>query len=154
MMISIKDFRLNFEDSQFVGRDLSRPESVIAEKDGTLWVSDTPGLVTRIDPDGTQRLMGDVGHEPNGLAMDREGNLYEANIGDGRVYKIFRYGSHEVFLDSINGRQLGSPNFVFIDSQDRMWISVSIQDLDYWMPKRNIYIQLRLLSAGSFDFLY
>ena len=130
-MNSIKNFTLKLDELQFVGRDLNRPESVIAEKDGTLWVSDTRGIATRINPDGTQKLLGDVGHEPNGLAMDTEGNLYSANIGDGNVYKMYRDGSYEVFLDQIDGKPLGAPNFVFIDSKDRMWISISTAELDY-----------------------
>jgi sugar lactone lactonase YvrE len=132
-MSSIKDFRLDLSDLKFVGENLSRPESVIAEKDGTLWASDNRGGVTRIDADGTQTRLGDIGGDPNGLAMDTEGNLYIANIGDGKVYKMYRDGSHEVILDEITGHPLGAANFVFIDSQDRLWISVSTRELP-WFP--------------------
>ena len=130
-METINDFTLSLDELQFVGKDLSRPESVIAQKDGTLWISDTRGIATRMDPDGTQTVLGDVKHEPNGLAMDTEGNLYNANIGDGKVYKMHRNGSYEVFLDNIDGKALGAPNFVFIDSKDRFWISISTGELDY-----------------------
>jgi sugar lactone lactonase YvrE len=124
----IKDFSLQLSDLQFVGQDLNRPESVIAEKDGTLWISDARGLVTRMDPDGRQTVFGDVGQRPNGLAMDTEGNLYNANIGDGKVYKVYRDGSYEVILDQIDGKPLGAANFVFIDNKDRLWISISTRE--------------------------
>jgi sugar lactone lactonase YvrE len=84
--------------------------------------------MTRRDPDGTQETLGNVGHEPNGLAMDSKGNLYNANIGDGKIYKMQKDGSHEVILEEIDGQPLGAVNFVFVDSQDRLWISVSTRE--------------------------
>lgn len=144
--MSIKDFTLDLAELQFVGRDLHRPESVLAEKDGTLWMSDTRGLVTRMDPDGAQTVLGDVGHEPNGLAMDTDGALYNANIGDGNVYKLYRDGSYEVLLDQVDGRPLGAPNFVFIDRKDRLWISISTRESIWFMaaasPRPDGYIVL------------
>lgn len=124
-MSSVKDFTLDLSELKFVFGDLSRPESIIAEKDGTLWASDTRGAATRIDPDGTQTVVGTMGHEPNGLAMDGESNLYIANIGDGNIYKMQRDGTHEVILSEIGGQPLGSANFVFVDSRDRLWIAIS-----------------------------
>ena len=144
--MSIKDFTLQLDELQFIGQDLSRPESIIAEKDGTLWISDARGIVTRLDPDGTQTLLGDIGHEPNGLAMDTEGNLYNANVGDGKFYKVYRDGSYEVLLEQIEGKPLGSPNFVFIDSLDRLWLSVSTREPNWFTaaasPRPDGYIIL------------
>ena len=131
--MSIKDFTLQLDQLQFVGQDLNRPESVISEKDGSVWVSDARGVATRIDPDGTQTLLGDIGHEPNGLAMDREGNLYNANVGDGKFYKVFQDGSHEILIDQIEGKPLGCPNYVFVDSRDRLWLSVSTRESNWFL---------------------
>jgi len=130
-MASIKDFTLNLSELSFFGNNLSRPESVLAEPDGTLWVSDKRGLVTRMQPDGTQTLVGDVGHEPNGLAMDRSGNIYIANIGDGNIYKLYPDGNYEVILREMDGKPLGAANFVFIDSRDRLWISISTRSMSW-----------------------
>lgn len=132
--MSLKDFRVDPSTLTFVGRDLARPESVLAEPDGTLWCSDARGSVTRIAPDGTQTLLGSQGHEPNGLAMSADlQTLYIANFGDGRVYQMDREGNERVFLDSIEGRSpLGAANFVFIDSRDRFWISVSTLEIPWW----------------------
>ena len=136
-MTSIKDFTLNLSDLQFYGKDLSRPESIIAEKDGTLWASDNRGAVTRITPDGTQTLLGAMGGEPNGLAMDAEGNLVIANIGDGKVYKVTRSGEESVLLDQLAGQPLGSVNFPFIDSKDRLWISVLTKEIPWFIAAAN-----------------
>ena len=45
-----------------VGRDLQRPECILAERDGTLWSADARGGVMRILPDGTQQLIAQTGH--------------------------------------------------------------------------------------------
>lgn len=144
--MNIKDFKLTLSELQTVGQNLERPESIIAERDGTLWISDARGIVTRMDRDGSQTLLGNVGHQPNGLAMDTQGNLYNANIGDGKVYKLYPDGSCEVILDSIDGMPLGAPNFVFIDSQDRLWISFSTRQSNWFNaitpPQADGYIVL------------
>ena len=65
--------------------------------------------------------------------MDSKGNIYNANIGDGKIYKVQKDGSYEVILDSLNGEPLGAVNYVFVDSQDRLWISVSTREPIWFM---------------------
>ncbi|MCP4360917.1 MAG: SMP-30/gluconolactonase/LRE family protein [Chloroflexi bacterium] len=145
-MSSVKDFTLELSQLQFVHSGLARPESVLAEKDGTLWTSDNRGSVTRIDPDGAMQTVGSIGGETNGLAMDKDGNITIAHIGNGNIYKMDKDGNHEIILSEINGRPLGSANYVFIDSQDRLWISVSSRDIPWFLavahPRPDGYIIL------------
>ena len=83
----ILDFGIDTRAIRFVGEGLQRPECILAEPDGTLWVADARGGVARLDGDGqeiiTQRRSGhfqDAGDEatrylrgtlPNGLAFAR-----------------------------------------------------------------------------------
>ena len=124
-MADVTNFRLSAADFGVYGSDLSRPECVLAEADGTVWVSDDRGAVTRIAPDGKQTLIGSMRAAPNGLAMDRAGTIFIANIDDSKVYCLHRDGREEVILDSFEGRSLGSVNFTFIDARGRLWITVS-----------------------------
>lgn len=124
-MASIDDFRVPLSELRYTGIDLSRPECIVAQPDGTLWVSDNRAAVTRIAPDGTQTRIGAIGGAPNGIAMDLSGRLYIANIDDGKVYRLDRDGNHEVLLERFEGAPLGSVNFVMYDAQDRLWITVS-----------------------------
>ena len=86
-----------------VGRDLQRPECILAERDGTLWSADARGGVMRIAPDGSQRFIGQrasqrfgaltadsggameakytQGTLPNGLAFAANGDILIANFG-------------------------------------------------------------------------
>src|SRR5690242_19591054 len=105
---SIRDFRLSLDDLQFTGHDLVRPECVLALRDGTLLTSDGRGGVTRIAPDGTQMRLGEVGGEPNGLALAPDGSIYIANIALGVVHRLFPDGHVETFLGELNGTPLRS----------------------------------------------
>src|SRR4030095_2229672 len=94
----IGSFTLNIDELGRTGQDLHRPESVVAEPDGTLWASDARGGVMRIDPDGGQVLLAGWGGEPNGLAIDPDGNLVTANIGLGMVQRMTRDGQATTVL--------------------------------------------------------
>ncbi len=144
--MSVKDFTLDLSQLEFVHSGLSRPESVIAEPDGTLWTSDNRGGLTRISPDGSMETIGHIGGDTNGIAMDRDGNFYIAHIEHGKLYKMDRRGNHTVVLDTIDGEPLGAVNFVCIDSQDRLWVSVSTRSIPWFIaaaaPRPDGYIIL------------
>lgn len=108
-----------------MGHNLSRPECVLTTPDGTLWISDTRASVMRIGPDGHQRLLGPATGTPNGLAMDRRGTIYVADIGSSTVYRLFPDGRHQLVLDRFEGKPLGAVNFVYIDERDQLWVTVS-----------------------------
>jgi sugar lactone lactonase YvrE len=118
-------FKLKAGDFRRVGRELSRPECIVAEGDGTLWVSDNRGALTRIDPDGRESLVGSMRGSPNGFAMEADGSFLVANIEQGCFYRQQRDGRHEVVLDTWEGAPLGSANFAYRDPQGRMWATVS-----------------------------
>jgi gluconolactonase len=59
--VPIKEFRLDISELTYTGHDLVHPESIVAQPNGTLWVSDGRGGVTRIDPNGQQQFPGDLG---------------------------------------------------------------------------------------------
>lgn len=126
-------FIVNHSMISFVGNDLQRPESVLAERNGSLWCSDLRGGATHIAPDGTQTLVlpkdtdpkERADSAPNGLALTPQGDLIIADIGLGQIEILGRSGEHRVILDNIEGRSLGCANFVLRDSRDRLWVSVS-----------------------------
>jgi len=124
--MSLGNFKLTTAEIGWRGEGLARPECVLAERDGTLWASDSRGGVTRIDPDGRQTTIGTIAGLPNGLALEKGGSLLIANIEDGKLYRLHRDGRHEIVLDSFDGKPLGSTNFVYREpGAERIWITVS-----------------------------
>jgi sugar lactone lactonase YvrE len=113
-----------------VGADLHRPECVVADGADDVFVPDWRGGVTRIASNGAQEtwLAQPPGIElrPNGIAVMPDGSFLLANLGDaGGVWRLHRNGSLEPFLTMIDGAPLPPANFVFVDGQHRVWISVS-----------------------------
>ena len=138
----LKGFTVDPAAIRTVGRDLQRPECILAERDGTLWSADARGGVMRIGPDGTQTLVAQTpdphfdlsasaansllsGTLPNGLAFASNGDILISNFGTDRLERMTRTGETSVLLNSLGGAPLGKVNFVLRDSKDRIWVTVS-----------------------------
>jgi gluconolactonase len=131
----LKGWRVDPASIRTIGHDLSRPECILAERDGSLWTADSRGGVVHIRPDGSRRLIG--GHSetqaanlyegtlPNGLAFARNGDILIANFGTDALELMTRDGECRTLYDSIDGVPLGKVNFVLRDRQDRLWITIS-----------------------------
>lgn len=140
-MNPIDGFEVDPATLGFTGTGLERPECILAERNGTLWVADGRGGVTRIDPDGGQalilqgapntasgfhdRLVAAEGSLPNGLCFDADGSILVANWGTERLERMTRDGRTEVLLDRIDGQPLGKANFVARDRAGRLWLTVT-----------------------------
>lgn len=108
------------------GTGLSRPENVLAFRDGTVFASGNRGSLTRVAPDGAQWEIGaTTGGEPTTMALDGEDALLVNDTGDGNVHRLHLDGRSELVLDSVEGRELGSANHVLKDSLGRVWIAVA-----------------------------
>ena len=132
----ILDFGIDKSTLHYIGLDLQRPECILAERNGTLWVADARGGVVRLEPDGRQEIVTQkqsghfqrAGSEatrylegtlPNGLAFDRNGDFLISNFGTDCLELMSRDGTSKVIASSIDGQPMGKVNFVLRDSKDR-----------------------------------
>ena len=135
-------FEIDTAKLSYIGEGLQRPECILAEPDGSLWVADARGGVVHIKPGGTQEIItqkhvsgidvtsSDVtrffeGTLPNGLAFARNGDILISNFGTDCLERMKRTGETEVLFDTIDGREIGKVNFVLRDSKDRLWITIT-----------------------------
>lgn len=145
----LRDFHLDHDMIKTIGRDLQRPECILAERDGSLWSADARGGVVHIMPDGSQKIITqkhEAGFEhsddrvdrffhgtlPNGLAFARNGDILISNFGTDCLEVMKRTGETKVLMDKVDGRKIGKVNFVLRDSKDRIWITVTTQ-LTNWL---------------------
>jgi gluconolactonase len=126
-----------------IGEGLLRPEGVMAADDGTLYTTDARGRCSRIDRKGKTAFWGDLGGLPNGVCLDRGGNCIVANIGNGQLQSLAPDGEHKVLMTEAEGKRMYTPNFPFIDSQRRLWVSNSTDHEDL-----NVALQ-RYIPDGS-----
>ncbi|QIE55051.1 SMP-30/gluconolactonase/LRE family protein [Pikeienuella piscinae] len=123
------DYVVPLERISHVGDGLSRPECILAQQNGVLWISDDKSGVVKLSPDGTHERIGALGGAPNGVAMDRDGSFVVANIETGSLQRLNRDGSSETMLDRLDGQPLGAVNFALYDSKWRLWVSVSTRTI-------------------------
>jgi sugar lactone lactonase YvrE len=144
----VLDFGIDRNTLGYVGQDLHRPECILAEPSGELWVADARGGVVRIR-DGEQAVIAQRHSEhfdragsdatrylegtlPNGLAFARNGDILISNFGTDCLELMSRDGTSRVLADRIEGEPIGKVNFVLRDSRDRIWITVSTR-IKNWM---------------------
>ena len=131
------------------GTGLRRPECVLAQPSGDLWVADLGGGVLHIRPDGSQERIrprdgggpfapeekpvidGNQGFSmPNGLCFDAAGDFVIANFGTNVVEHLTRDGHWSLVADSVTWPDgsislIGKANFPAIDAEGRLWFSVT-----------------------------
>lgn len=151
--MTLNGWRVDRAEIESVGRNLQRPECVLAEPDGTLWTADARGGVVRIAPDGAQELIAQTvdttfvesddparytigGTLPNGLAFLPGGDLVIANFGTDAIERMTRDGETRTLHTEIDGRPLGKTNFVLTDSHGRIWFTVTTR-LEPWIRAVN-----------------
>ena len=146
----IDGFVVNQSMISYIGSGLQRPECILAERDGMLWVADARGGVVKIDTNtGAQDLIiqgADARFEeatddasrftqgtlPNGLAFASNGDILISNFGTDRLERMTRDGDNQVLYDSVNGDRIGKVNFVIRDSKDRIYMTISTMIVN-WM---------------------
>ncbi|MEQ8699080.1 MAG: SMP-30/gluconolactonase/LRE family protein [Bauldia litoralis] len=115
-----------------VGDALSRPECVLCNRAGDIFASHLGHGIARIASDGTQSLIGHhaevdgTAFVPNGFALLPDGGFLVANMGPaGGVWRLTANGGIAPFLVELEGKPLGATNFVMLDKDQRVWITVT-----------------------------
>jgi len=123
-MIELKNISL-------YGQNLARPECVVCTSNGRVYASNIRGGITVIEPDGKQwdLLATAAGFElhPNGFCLLENGDILLAHLGaeKGGVYRLRESGELEPFLTHVHNQELPPTNFVYLDRQSRIWVTVS-----------------------------
>jgi len=145
----ITEFQVDPEKIRYIGKDLQRPECILAEPDGTLWSADARGGVVKISPDGQQKIITQSfeisfnnasddarrfteGTLPNGLAFGENGDILISNFGTDVLEVMTRDGTTRLLYDTIDGKPIGKVNFVLRDSKNRIWLTISTR-IKNWM---------------------
>ncbi len=124
---------VQIDELTFIGSDLQIPECVLATKVGDLFTSDGAGIA-HIRLDGSVRRIkprsAPEGFRTNGFAMLPDRTFLIANLGpDGGIWRLTDDGQLSPFLTSVDGVGLPSANYVGLDEQGRLWITVSTRQV-------------------------
>lgn len=117
-------FAVPIDELRRVG-SVSRAENVLAFRSGDLIASSNQGYLTRISADGTLSTWGDLpGGQPTSMALLDDGSVLTNNTSDGKIYRLYPDGHHEVAIETSDGAPIGAVNYVLRDGRDRIWIAV------------------------------
>ncbi len=141
------NWRVERNQIQFFGKDLQRPECILAERNGTIWTADARGGAMKIMPNGTQELIAPFvenknnaetnfenryvqaqGSLPNGMCFTKEGDFFIANWGTDSLEVMTREGKLKTLYTEIDGLPLGKTNFPLRDKSGRIWFSVTTRE--------------------------
>lgn len=138
--------RLDSRDFRRVGKDLSRPECVLARPDGSLLVSDQRAAYTLIRPDGTSELVGEKRGLPNGMCMIANGDVIIADIEAREIYSVDPTGRYRLWLSQFEGRPLGAANFIYRAPSGRLYATISTDE-----PERQRAVRERIKDGYILD---
>ena len=137
--------RIALDDIEFVARGLSRPVCVLAHESGLLFTSDWTGDggVAVVAPDGAMaRILARNAPRPlrpNGIALEPGGSALLADLGaeDGGVWRLHADGHVEPVLIEVEGRRLPPTNYVHVDAEGRLWVTVSTRHVPRHLAYRS-----------------
>ncbi len=101
------------------------PSGIVSDKDGNLYVTQygvgngTGNSVSKIALDGTVTdfVVGGTINVPVGIAIDEAGNIYTANLFDGRITKITPAGEQSLFASPPTGTPFTIGHLVWANGQ-------------------------------------
>jgi len=116
------------------GHGLNRPECVLPTPKGDVYVPDWRGGVAVVRADGSTQswLVRNLDFElkPNGIGFLPDGRFLIANLGEeGGIWTLDVNGISVPFLTRLEGRPLPPANFVHVDEEERVWITVSTRQV-------------------------
>jgi len=117
-----------FYDGLFTEPMLDHPEGLAVHRDGSVWCGGERGQIYRIEPDGAsmEQVAAIDGGFSQGMAFDREDNLYVCDLKHGSVVRLdARSGSLEKFADGAEGRGISISNYPAFDAEGRLYVSDS-----------------------------
>ncbi|WP_420548760.1 SMP-30/gluconolactonase/LRE family protein [Curvivirga sp.] len=126
---------LSLDDIEKLGSNLNRPECVLTTSNGRIYTASFNGGINIIEQDGFQwELLAkglDFDLKPNGICLMPDGSILAAHLGDdqGGVYQIAENGVTTPFCVEVEGSPLPPTNYVHLDSNGRVWITISTRKI-------------------------
>jgi DNA-binding beta-propeller fold protein YncE len=123
-----------------IGKGLSGPFGIITDENNHLWVAEAAGgCVTQLDESGSKLKSfgrGEGGllkksgrlHQPAGVAIDKQGNFFVADI---KTDRIMKYDSQGSYMNSFGDHGKGDGQF------DLCWSIKSDPQGNLWVADRN-----------------
>ena len=102
----------------------SKTEGPVADKEGGVYFSDPYGTkFYHWTPKSGLTIIDGKFNGPNGLAIDKDGNIIAVEAYNRRVAMLDKKGNVTSLTDSYNGKKYNEPNDLFIDNKGGIYFS-------------------------------
>lgn len=109
------------------GKGVLKAEGVVVDKEGNVYGGGRNGIVYKVTPDGTVNELTTLpaGSMPNGITMDRQGNLVYCDLGKKAMMRVTPSGQVSMIADRVGTLPLTLPNFASYDAEGNLYVSNS-----------------------------
>jgi len=117
----------SLEAVEIFGKGVMKAEGVVIDKDGNVYGGGRNGIIYRVSPDGKVSELTTLpsGSIPNGITMDRQGNLVYCDLGKKAMMRVTQSGQVSMIADRVGTLALTLPNFASYDAEGNLYVSNS-----------------------------
>jgi gluconolactonase len=112
---------------EIFGRGVLKSEGVVVDKEGNAYGGGRNGVIYKVSPEGNVRELTTLptGSMPNGITMDRQGNLVYCDLGKKAMMRVTQSGQVSMIADRVGTLALSLPNFASYDAEGNLYVSNS-----------------------------
>ena len=112
---------------EIFGKGVMKAEGVVIDKEGNVYGGGRNGVIYKVTPDGTVHELCTLptGSIPNGITMDRQGNLVYCDLGKKAMMRVTQSGQVSLIADRVGTLALTLPNFASYDAEGNLYVSNS-----------------------------
>jgi sugar lactone lactonase YvrE len=123
---------------EIFGMGVLKAEGVVIDKEGNVFGGGRNGIIYKVSPDGkvNELVTSPSGSIPNGVAMDRNGDLVYCDLGKQAVIRVTQSGQTSLIADRVGDVKLTLPNFASYDAEGNLYVSnTSTRDINTVLPE-------------------
>jgi gluconolactonase len=115
------------EAVEIFGQGVLKAEGVVVDKEGNVYGGGRNGIMYKVSPDGKVRELATLpaGSIPNGVTMDRQGNLVYCDLGKKAMVRVTQSGQVSMIADRAGSMPFTLPNFASYDAEGNLYVSIS-----------------------------
>jgi gluconolactonase len=112
---------------EIFGKGVMKAEGVVIDKEGNVYGGGRNGVIYKVTPDGKVHELCTLpaGSIPNGITMDRQGNLVYCDLGKKAMMRVTQSGQVSMIADRVGTLALTLPNFASYDAEGNLYVSNS-----------------------------
>ena len=123
---------------EIFGKGVLQAEGVVIDKDGFVYGGGRNGIIYKVSPEGQVHELVKLpeGSIPNGITLDRNGDLVYCDLGKQAVIRVTQSGQVSLIADRVGAVKLTLPNFASYDAEGNLYVSnTSTRDINTVLPE-------------------